>query len=81
MSGNYAKSVYNQLVEVMEKLDSMEAEHKRPQGNRGPYLRSENEKPAQRECLSQEGSIRPAAENSCPGSGKPQTGKRKQPSA
>lgn len=29
MGGNYAKSVYNQLVEVMEKLDSMEAEHKK----------------------------------------------------
>lgn len=29
MGGNYAKSVYNQLVEVMEKLDSMEAEHRK----------------------------------------------------
>ncbi len=29
MGGNYAKSVYNQLVEVMEKLNSMEAEHKK----------------------------------------------------
>ena len=29
MGGNYVKSVYNQLVEVMEKLDFMEAEHKK----------------------------------------------------
>lgn len=29
MGGNYAKSVYNQLVEVMEKLDFMEAEHRK----------------------------------------------------
>lgn len=29
MGGNYAKSVYNQLAEVMEKLDLMEAEHKK----------------------------------------------------
>lgn len=29
MGGNYAKSVYNQLAEVMEKLDFMEAEHKK----------------------------------------------------
>lgn len=27
MGGNYSKSVYNQLMEVMERLDSMETEH------------------------------------------------------
>lgn len=31
MGGNYSKSVYNPLMEVMEKLDSMEAEHKKDQ--------------------------------------------------
>ena len=29
MGGNYEKGVYNQLMEVMEKLNSMELEHKR----------------------------------------------------
>ena len=29
MGGNYEKSVYNQLMEVMEKLSSMESEHKK----------------------------------------------------
>lgn len=29
MGGNYTKGIYNQLMEVMEKLDAMEAEHKR----------------------------------------------------
>lgn len=29
MGGNYEKSVYNQLMEVMEKLNSMESEHSR----------------------------------------------------
>lgn len=29
MGGNYSKSVYNQLMEVMERLDSMEAEHRK----------------------------------------------------
>lgn len=29
MGGNYTKSVYNQLIEVMERLDSMESEHKK----------------------------------------------------
>ncbi len=29
MGGNYSKSVYNQLMEVMERLDSVEAEHKK----------------------------------------------------
>ena len=31
MGGNYTKSVYNQLMEVMERLDFMEAEHKKNQ--------------------------------------------------
>ena len=29
MGGNYSRSVYNQLMEVMERLDSVEAEHKK----------------------------------------------------
>lgn len=29
VGGNYTKSVYNQLMEVMERLDSMETEHKK----------------------------------------------------
>ena len=29
MGGNYAKSVYNQLMDVMGRLDSMEAEHRK----------------------------------------------------
>lgn len=29
MGVNYTKSVYNQLVEVMERLDSMETEHRK----------------------------------------------------
>lgn len=29
MGGNYTKGIYNQLMEVMEKLDSMEAAHKK----------------------------------------------------
>lgn len=28
MGGNYEKSVYNQLMDVMARLDVMEAEHK-----------------------------------------------------
>ena len=28
MGGNYGKSVYNQLMDVMARLDAMEAEHK-----------------------------------------------------
>ena len=31
VGGNYTKSVYNQLMEVMERLDSMEAEHREEQ--------------------------------------------------
>lgn len=27
MGGNYAKSTYNQLMEVMAKLETMDAEH------------------------------------------------------
>lgn len=29
VGGNYQKSIYNQLMEVMTKLDAMDAEHKR----------------------------------------------------
>lgn len=29
MAGNYEKSIYNQLVEVMARLDSVEAKNKR----------------------------------------------------
>lgn len=29
MGGNYQKSTYNQLMEVMAKLDAMDAEHKK----------------------------------------------------
>lgn len=48
MGGNYTKGLYNQLMAVMEKLDSMEAEHKKDRKEitalttEVKYLRKEN---------------------------------------
>ena len=57
--GNYTKNIYNQLMEVMEKLDFMEAEHKKT--GRNSRFSPAKKRPAQREHPSQGRGIRTAA--------------------
>ena len=54
MGGNYSKSVYNQLMEVMERLDSVEAEHKKDRKEITSLTREVNGLRRENTCLREE---------------------------
>ena len=54
MGGNYSRSVYNQLMEVMERLDSVEAEHKKDRKEITSLTREVNGLRRENTCLREE---------------------------
>ena len=54
MGGNYSRSVYNQLMEVMERLDSVEADHKKDRKEITSLTREVNGLRRENTCLREE---------------------------